>query len=114
MITQPQTKDIKYAKISSASSGDNTIVAAVSNKRIVVLMVILMAAATVNAKFQDGASGTDVTGLMPLIANVGFSSGYSPVGHFQTSIGTLLNLNLSGSQQVSGWIVYMLDGGNDQ
>lgn len=114
MIVQPQSKDVKFSKISSASNGDNTVISAVTNKSIVPIFIILMAAATVNVKFQDGASGTDLTGLMPLIANVGFSSGYSPVGHFQTSSGNLLNLNLSGAQQVSGWIVYILDGGNDQ
>lgn len=110
MISQPSTRDNKFSKISAASSGDNTIISAVADQKIRVLMVIIMSGGTVNATFQSGASGTALTGAMPLIANVGFSSGYSEIGHFETGFGELLNLSLSGSTQVSGWIVYQLKG----
>jgi len=112
MIAVSQTKDIKRAKISAASSGNNTIVSAVSNKRIRVLALTLMSAGSVNATFQSGASGTDLTGAMPLAANTGFSPAYSPLGQFETEPGELLNLSLSAAIQVSGWMTYELDGGN--
>lgn len=115
MITRPMTKDILRAKISASSSGDNTIVSAVSDKRIRVLKVILMSAGTVNATFQSGAGGTALTGAMPLIANIGFDSGYCPpeAGQFETGVGELLNLSLSGAVGTFGWLIYVLEGGNN-
>lgn len=110
MLTIPQTIDTKFVKISAATSGNNTILAAQTNLKIRVLMIIMMSAGTVNATVQSGASGTALTGAMPLIANVGFSSGYSTAGHFETDYTTLLNLSLDAAIQVSGWVVYQLMG----
>jgi hypothetical protein len=98
----------KYAKIAASSSGNNTLVAAVASKKIRVLAYNIMAAAAVNAKFQDGAGGTDLTGLKYFdAAGAGISVGYNPVGWFETTANTLLNLNLSGAQAVGGELVYI-------
>lgn len=97
----------KFAVIDNASSGDNTIVAAVSSKKIRVLSVVLISTGTVNVRFESGAGGTALTGVMNLVANTGFSTGYSPVGHFETAAGALLNLELSGAVSVDGFLTYI-------
>lgn len=100
------TGGAKYAVINAATSGDNTLVAAVASKKIRVLSLFLLADAAVDLKFQTGAGGTDLTGLIGLDATAGFVLNYSPVGHFETASGALLNLNLSAAVQISGALVY--------
>lgn len=97
----------KFAAIDAASSGDNTIVAAVTSKKIRVLSVFLVAAAAVTVRFESGASGTALTGQMQLAANGGFVLPFSPVGHFESASGVLLNLELSGAISVDGSICYI-------
>lgn len=97
----------KFAAIAASSSGNNTIVAAVNPKKIRVLAVNLVANAAVNAKWQSGAGGTDLTGLAYCGANGGYILPFNPVGWFETASNTLLNLNLSGAVAVGGSIVYV-------
>ena len=97
---------LKRAAINASANGNNTAVAAVSGKRIRVYGVLVISAGTVTAKFQDGAGGTDLTGPLTLAANVGFASGWCPVGHFETTASTLLNINLSAPIAVGGWLIY--------
>jgi len=97
----------KFAKVAAASNGDNTIVAAVTSKKIRVLGGKLSFSGTVNAKWQSGASGTDLTGLTYGVANVVDNLPFNPVGHFETASGILLNLNLSGAVAVGGYVVYV-------
>jgi hypothetical protein len=97
----------KYAKIAAGISGDNTIVPAVTSKKIRVLAYNFMSEGTVNAKFQSGAAGTDLTGLSYLVANTGKVAPYNPVGWFESGSGVLLNLNLSGAINVGGELVYI-------
>ena len=97
----------KYAVITASTSGNNTLVAAVVGKKIRVLAVWLTSNGTVNAKFQSGAGGTDITGLAYLVVNTGFALAYNPVGWFETGSNTLLNLNLSAAIAVGGSLVYI-------
>ena len=97
----------KFAVINAATSGNNTIVAAVTGKKIRVLSYVLISAGAVNATFQTGAGGTALTGALPLAAQAGASSGFSPVGHFETVAAALLNLSLSAAIQVSGHVTYV-------
>ena len=97
----------KFAAISASSSGNNTLVAAVTSKKIRVLALWLSANGTVNAKLQDGAGGTDKTGLAYLVVNTGFVLPYNPVGWLETTANTLLNLNLSASVAVGGSLTYV-------
>jgi len=97
---------LKRAAIDLGSSGDNTLVAAVSGKRIRVYHIVLVSSGTVTVRFESGASGTALTGQMTLSTNTGFSSGFCPVGHWETEEGELLNLELSDAVAVDGWIVY--------
>src|SRR4051812_7536637 len=85
----------KFAAISASSSGNNTLVAAVSAKKVRVLALWLTSNGTVNAKIQDGAGGTDKTGLAYLVVNTGIVLPFSPVGWLETTANTILNLNLS-------------------
>jgi hypothetical protein len=97
----------KFAKIAASTNGDNTLVAAVVGKKIRVLGYNFIANGTVNAKFQSGAGGTDLTGLKYCVANMGISVSFSPVGWFETASNTLLNLNLSAGIAVGGELVYV-------
>lgn len=97
----------KFAKIAASSSGDNTLVAAVTSKKIRVLAYNFSCAGTVNAKFQSGAAGTDLTGLKYGVANSGIVAPFNPAGWFETAAGTLLNLNLSAATAVGGELVYI-------
>ena len=97
---------IKFAAIAASSSGDNTVIAAVTSKKIRVLGYTLIAAGTVNVRFESGAGGTALTGVMPLIANMGMSpNGSFP--QFETASNTLLNLELSAAVSVAGHITYV-------
>lgn len=95
----------KFATISVSATG--TLVALVSAKKIRVLSYVLVANGAVNVKFQSHVTPTDKTGLFYLIANTGVSSGYSPVGHFESIAGEALDLNLSASVAVGGHLTYV-------
>lgn len=97
----------KFAAIAASTSGNNTLIAAVTSKKIRVLAVAFMANGTVNAKFQSGAGGTDLSGLFYMVANTGAALPYNPAGWFETASNTLLNLNLSAAIAVGGCITYI-------
>jgi len=100
---------IKRAIISGATSGNNTLIAAVSGKKIKVLSLILVATGDVDVRFEDGAGGTALTGVMSLAADGnGFVLPPALPGYhwMETSVNTLLNMELSDAVQCSGCIVY--------
>lgn len=99
--------ETRYASVSVADSGDNTAVAAVSGKRIRVLSYVLNSVTAVAVRFESGAGGTALSGVMSLGATSVLASGYNPLGHFETAVGALLNLELGGAVQVSGHITYV-------
>jgi hypothetical protein len=98
----------KFAVIAASTSGNNTLVAAVASKKIRVLAYNIIGNGAVNAKFQTGAGGTDLTGLKYIAAaGGGICAPFNPVGWFETASGALLNLNLSGAIAVGGELVYV-------
>lgn len=98
----------QFAVVDAASSGDNTIVAAVTGKKIRVLAGSLtMTGTAVTIRFESGAGGTALTGQMTPLQGHTITLPFSPVGHFETAAGELLNLELGGAQSVDGWIVYV-------
>ena len=97
----------KFAVIDAITLGNNTLVAAVATKKIRVLSSFFIASGTVIIRFEDGADGTALSGRMDLIASSGGSPSFSPVGQFETTVNTLLNLELSAAVQVSGWLIYV-------
>ncbi len=99
-----------YAPVACSTSGNNNIVAAVTGRSIVVMQYCLKSSGTVNPKWQtDGAvTGTDLTGLLYDVASSGEATPFSPGGLFAGTKGKTLDLNLSGSIAVGGWVVYVL------
>lgn len=99
--------DVKFAAISGATSGNNTVVAAVSGKKIRVLSYVLNSVTAVAVRFESDADGTALTGVMSLGATSVLASGFNPFGHFETVAGELLNMELGGAVQVSGHLTYV-------
>ena len=98
----------KFAAIDAASSGDNTLVAAVPGKKIRVLSLWLVSAGTVTTRFESGAGGTALSGQATLAVNNIYVLPYNPGGWFETAVGSLLNLELSGAVSVDGSLSYVL------
>jgi hypothetical protein len=98
----------QFAVIDASSSGDNTLIAALAGLKIRVLSYTLLCDAATLVRFESGAGGTALTGQMSFGAMGGVSVPYSPIGHFETDAGDLLNLELDAANQVSGHITYMI------
>ena len=99
---------VKRAKIDGATSGNNTLVAAVTGKKIRVLAAFFtMTGTAVTIRFEDGADGTALTGQMGPTEGQTSMLRFNPVGWFETSDATLLNMELSGAQSVDGALVYI-------
>ena len=99
---------VKRAAIDAASSGNNTLVAAVTGKKIRVLaLAITMTGTAVTIRFEDGAGGTALTGQMQPTQGQTVTLPFNPVGWFETSATTLLNLELGGAQSVDGVLLYI-------
>ncbi len=104
----PGSSEEQFALISGATSGNNTVLAAVTGKRIRVIGLCMVAAATVTARFESAADGTALTGVMTMITGVPITA-YDPLGLFeQDVVSELLNLELGGAVQVSGFLTYLL------
>jgi hypothetical protein len=98
----------KFAAISTAASGNTTVVAAVASKKIRVLSYRFQAGADADVKFRDNTAGVDLTGAMSTGAKGGGGgAAFSPVGHFETAAGNALSVNLSAAVQVSGHLTYI-------
>jgi len=97
----------KFAIISVNTNGNNTLVAAVTSKKIRVVSLWINSASTVNALFQSGASGTNLSGSVYLAPNTGMVLPFNPVGWFETAAGVLLNMTLNGAFFVAGSLTYI-------
>jgi hypothetical protein len=105
-------RKILHAAISGATSGDNTLVAAVAGKKIKVIGLFLVTAGAVTVRFESGAGGTALTGVMSMAANGVLTIPMTMdinCPWFQTADGALLNMELGGAVQVSGAIVYYIE-----
>lgn len=98
------------AVISGNTNGDNTVVAAVTGKKIAAYALVLTAAAAVNVRFESGAGGTALTGVMTLAQGVPLVLPLGPAAWFETAAGALLNMELSAGVQVSGAVLYLAEG----
>ena len=79
-----------------------------SGKKIRVLaLFITMTGTLVTIRFEDGADGTALTGQMGPTAGQTIVLPFNPVGWFETSAATLLNMELSGAQSVDGALTYI-------
>lgn len=96
----------KFAAIAASSSGNNTVVAAVTGKKIRVLGYRFSANGTVAAKWRSSTAG-DISGLSYLVQYASAGASFSPVGHFETTAGEGLVLNLDGAVAVGGHVSYV-------
>ena len=100
----------KFAKISTASSGNSSLVALVSAKKIRVTSMFLVANAAVTVYFRSGGGTAicgDGTNGLSLAANSGFVLPFNPVGYFESASGEALEINLSGAIIVAGSLTYV-------
>ena len=101
-----------FAKIDTATSGDNTIVAAFPNRKIRVLNYTVIASGDVSIRWKSAS--TALSGAMAVATNGGAApagAAQSPsgqIGLFETAIGEALVLNLSAAIQVSGHLAYQV------
>lgn len=99
------------AVITANTSGDTAVVAAVTGKKIRVKGLLLTngAASVQNVKFRTGT--TDLTGLIYSTA-IGIMASLPLSGndfYFETAAGAALNINLSASTAVGGFVDYTLE-----
>lgn len=100
----------KFANINGNTSGNNTLVAAVGGKKIRVLAISLVAAGNVTLILEDGAGGGDLLGPLEFDGSTqpkGIVLQFCPLGHFETTANTLLNMSLDAAIQVGGHVVYV-------
>jgi hypothetical protein len=102
----------RFAPISVASSGDNTLLAAQTGDErgesvaVRLMALSLVAAGSVTAQLESGTAGSFITGAIPLIAGVPYVIPYSECGFGQVAKGEVLNVILSGATAVAGHLVY--------
>ncbi|MEE8543248.1 MAG: hypothetical protein V3S94_05260 [Gammaproteobacteria bacterium] len=97
----------QYAVIAAAGLGDNTLVAAVALKKIRVLSAVLVASGGANTvRFESGAGGTALSGLIDLGADGQLVLPLNGFGWLETAAAALLNLELSAATLVAGVLVY--------
>ena len=100
------TQEVKYVQI-NAGTGNNTLVDVVQGKQIRVLAAALTVPDAGELRFEDGANGNALTGRFPVAANGGFVLPWNPAGWFQTSLSTLLNLEVTTATAARGCLVYI-------
>ncbi len=87
---------------------DNTIIPAVTGKRFIIIQYLIKVSATVKLTLEDGVSGSELTGDMHINNSTTQHGVYSPIGHFETTVGKLLNIASSAAtSNVSGYINYL-------
>lgn len=97
---------VKYAYLDTASSGNQQIVAAVSSKKIRVLTYLLSVNAAVNLYFRSSTAG-QISNTHYLAANGGATGAYTPHGHFETTAGEALQINLSAAVNIGSRVSYI-------
>jgi hypothetical protein len=93
---------VHHIAISTAASGNTTLLAGVAGKRLLVMSYVVAANAENTIKFTD-ATG-DLTGAMLIAAKTSVQSGQNDLGHFGSRVGEALRIHLAGATQVSGHV----------
>jgi len=96
---------IKRANVTTAATGNTSLVAAVTGKKIRVLSATVISTLANSVKFQSAT--TDVSATFPLAANGGFSLSENLGGWIQTASGEALNINLSVATSTGCIITYV-------
>lgn len=101
----------KFKLINETATGDNEIVAAVSGKKIRVLSYVVTGDVAGTFRWESPA-GTPISGLMVMTA-VGISNGcveasFNPCGHFETTSGGALSVEMTTASDLQGHLTYIL------
>lgn len=101
------------AVINVESSGNNTIISAPgTGQRLKIYAILLTVGGAVNVRWESGASGTALTGVTELEDREGYSISVPPPAFlFECADNALLNLELSASINVDGFVSYWDDDG---
>lgn len=91
----------------STSATNNQAVAAITGKKIRVIAATLSFSGTVNAKFQSGSGGTDISPFYYGVATTQVVLPFNPTGWFDTAVGAVLNVNCSAVTPVGVLIDYI-------
>ena len=94
---------LSFAKIDTASSGDNTIVTGVSGQKIIVYSVAVIVGTANNIIWKSGS--TTIMGSCELAANGGYHF-ESMLGIMEAASGDNLIINLSAAVQTGGGVTY--------
>lgn len=101
--------EVFSAPVNVSASGNTTAIAASAGKRIVTLAGDLIAAGAVTVTVQS-SGGTVLDGPFAFAANGGKVYPQVDWGHFATGLGEGLVINLGGTIQVGGHLLYALVG----
>lgn len=96
---------VKRAVI-AGTSGDNTLVAAVTGAKIKVLSYYFVINGAGTVRFESGAGGTALTGVMTAADEQTFQDSNPEFGCFETAAGALLNMELATSS-ANGYLNYV-------
>lgn len=100
------------AAIQVTGTGVNAIVAAVAGAKIRVYAWSISSSGTVNVKWQSSTGPVDLTGLRYMTVGLVWDMPMTPFrvaskdAYFETAAGDALNLNLSGTIPVGGFVDY--------
>ena len=98
---------IKRAIISATTATDTALVAAVVGKEIHVLQLFLINGGTQTVRFENGAGGTALTGVMDFAANTGMVLPHSISAWFKTTSGTALSMETGQGVTTMGALSYI-------
>lgn len=100
---------VRYAVI-SGSAGDVEVVAATTGKKIRLLSYYIRQSAAGTVRFEGGAAGTALSGVMvTTTADLVISADFHPYGHLETAAGVSLSIE-AGTGAVMGHATYQLIG----
>lgn len=103
----PATRgNYSYAQINAAASGNNSIVSATAGQTIRVYAWCFVVEGSVKVKWRDNANAADLHPAQQFYAGGGIV--IDPIGEpiLVTATAGDLQLNLTASVQVSGWVLY--------
>jgi len=94
---------LDFAKIDTASSGDNTIVTGTSGNKIIVYSIVVIVGGANNIVWKSGS--TTIIGACNLAANGGYHF-ESMLGVCEAASGENLVINLSSAEQTGGTVTF--------
>lgn len=97
-------RDVTRVVVVADGAGDHTLVAARSGKSVRVLSGVLIISAAGSVRFESGAGGTALSGVMSLAANGQLILPEVPSAWLETAKDALLNLEITGAANVRGFL----------